>query len=404
MGNEFIKEVKRIAAITIAFAFLFSWTYILRGNIRQKEEESLNVDVVKLAPVVSNTPTPVPTIKPSPTPKEIEYSIELKNKVEIGSEVLAQGIDLSVFKSYNPSTIAAIAVPGTRMYYPICFPFDKAKPDEWLDKNFSLKHSYHGVIYLDSINNPQLSDSINSLYGHNMKDGSMFADINKYLKDKKYIKANPDLFLITEDEISIYSAIGVMRVPQNEGEYRRTGFDKPSDYEKFYASILSKSITLADAPVNTDSVLELITCSPNHNYRTILFLSKILTIPNVVIENNDMSSEVESLTKGNKNYHTLYSNIIKLNSENDMLFITDKNDKTYAWTKEELEEKYKNQLGLETQYISGYKKFENDGVSFSVISVNGSSYLILKGLDVKSVEEIEILYIPKNEIKVKRLQ
>lgn len=402
MGNDFIREVRKMAAIIISFAFLFSWIHILKNNILQQEEQPENIEIVKVTPKPSVTPSPSPSPTPTPIEKK-EYIIELSDETEISKKVTAQGIDLNIFNLYNSSTVAAIAIPGTRIYYPVCFPFDKNNPGEWLEKNFSLKHSYHGVIYLDSTNNPELDDSINTIYGHNMKDGSMFAGVNRYLKDEKYIKDNSSLFLITESEISIYSAIGILQVKQEDETYRKTSLDSTSAYEIFFRNILEKSKYLAENPLNTGNILELITCSSNHNYRTILFLSKTATIPNVLDEKKDMTAEVEILTKENKNYSSLYSNFVKINSEDDILLITDKDDNEYVWTKDTLEEKYREQLGLNSKYISGYGEFNIEGASFSIYSLNGELYLISKIGNIDNAVEFKISYIPKDEIKVKKL-
>jgi hypothetical protein len=86
-----------------------------------------------------------------------------------------------------------------------------------------------------------------------------------------------------------------------------------------------------------------------------------------------------------------------------MLFITDKDDNNYVWTKDELDEKYKEQLGLDAKYVSGSNGFGNNGIMFSVYTINGEAYFISKEGEVKKASEIKISYVPKNEIKTKKI-
>ncbi|MFR2213338.1 MAG: sortase domain-bontaining protein [Ruminococcus sp.] len=71
----------------------------------------------------------------------------------------------------NPEIIAWIRIPDTRIDYPVV---------QGTDNEYYLKHTFKktehvaGSIFLDKDNSPDFSNRKSILYGHNMKDGSMF--------------------------------------------------------------------------------------------------------------------------------------------------------------------------------------------------------------------------------------
>ena len=90
----------------------------------------------------------------------------------------------------NPDTVGWIFIPGTKVNYPVLQTPDN--PDYYLTRDFYKQDAKHGAIYareVCDVNKP--SDNI-TIYGHHMRDGSMFADIMDYqhksfYEDHKYI-------------------------------------------------------------------------------------------------------------------------------------------------------------------------------------------------------------------------
>ena len=56
-----------------------------------------------------------------------------------------------------------------------------------------------GAIFLDSDNSADFSDDKNIIYGHNMKDGSMFRGLRNFLDDE-FLKEHHILYLYLPDE------------------------------------------------------------------------------------------------------------------------------------------------------------------------------------------------------------
>ena len=104
-------------------------------------------------------------------------------------------------ESINPDIYAWITIPGTKVDYPIL----QCKDDE----NFYLTHdaqkneSAYGAIYTQSYNKDDFSDFNTVIYGHNMRNGSMFGDLDKYRKEDFFNK-NQDIYIYQPDRTLQY--------------------------------------------------------------------------------------------------------------------------------------------------------------------------------------------------------
>jgi len=101
----------------------------------------------------------------------------------------------------NPDIYAWITIPGTRVDYPVLQHPEEL--DYYLDYNIDGTRGYPGCIYTQMMNSKDFTDPNTVLYGHNMKDGSMFADLH-YYGDSEFFGEHPYVFIYTEDSILVY--------------------------------------------------------------------------------------------------------------------------------------------------------------------------------------------------------
>ena len=81
-------------------------------------------------------------------------------------------------QSVNPDVYAWITVPGTEIDYPILqHPSDNSY---YLMHNIDGSYGYPGCIYTENLNSKDFTDNNTVIYGHNMKNGSMFAQLHKF--------------------------------------------------------------------------------------------------------------------------------------------------------------------------------------------------------------------------------
>ena len=94
------------------------------------------------------------------------------------------------FSTQNDDAVAYLDVPGTKIQYPVV----QGKDNEYyVTHTFAKKRRAAGAIFVDAWNNSDFSDFNTVIYGHNMKDGSMFSGLREYrhasfLRDHKYIE------------------------------------------------------------------------------------------------------------------------------------------------------------------------------------------------------------------------
>lgn len=88
-----------------------------------------------------------------------------------------QSAEVTQLQKDNSDTVGFLYIPGTNIQYPI---MQGADNDYYMTRTFKKQKNASGAIFLDCWNMPDFTDFNTVIYGHNMKDGSMFSDLRKY--------------------------------------------------------------------------------------------------------------------------------------------------------------------------------------------------------------------------------
>ena len=104
----------------------------------------------------------------------------------------------------NSDCIGWLSIDGTNINYPVMH--TPSDPQKYLRRNFYGKYSQSGVPFLDG--RCDLQNLI--IYGHNMKNGTMFADLKKYV-DRDFLNAHRAVKFETVDGIRYFTVIEVLR-------------------------------------------------------------------------------------------------------------------------------------------------------------------------------------------------
>lgn len=137
----------------------------------------------------------------STEPKE---AVDVKSKPKTAKITSKQVIDFQSLKKRNGEAVAWINIPDTAIDYPIVYA--KKNNTKYLKKNFDGKEDSHGTLFFEKGCIPGVSDSNLLIYGHNMKDGSMFSGLLPY-RQKTYLEANSYACMFTEDANYLYKAV-----------------------------------------------------------------------------------------------------------------------------------------------------------------------------------------------------
>lgn len=127
---------------------------------------------------------------------EIEDTKPLDPIAERGIEIPAKALDWEQIIAANSDIYAWIYIPGTNVDYPI---LQSATDDSYyLEHNLDGSKGYPGCIYTESYNSKDFTDHNTVIYGHNMKDGSMFHTLHSF-EDKNFFEENRYAFVYMPD-------------------------------------------------------------------------------------------------------------------------------------------------------------------------------------------------------------
>jgi len=198
------------------------------------------------------------------------------NGIEVPQEPpYVSPIDFEYWKSVNPDVIGYIKVPGTNIDYPILY--DAEDNLRYLHESIDGEQTVHGSIYLDQLAHPDFTGKNNLIYGHHMKDGSMFKDVVKY-KDEKYLKKHKTVYIYLPDREIKLRAIAAF-YGEADGSSRQVKFDTDEEFAAFVESRLSKAGNKQKLPEGgfegISQLFCLVTCSYEfNNARTFLYCIK----------------------------------------------------------------------------------------------------------------------------------
>lgn len=141
-----------------------------------------------------------------------EFTGEIEGEAPtIPSDVLTEAeespIDFGKLQSYNPELYAWIRIPGTVIDYPVA---QHAGDDQlyYLHHDLYGTPQFAGCIYSEEPSATDFSDPVTVLYGHNMKNGSMFQNLHLF-RDEDFFKEHEYCYVYTPDETLIYHIYSV---------------------------------------------------------------------------------------------------------------------------------------------------------------------------------------------------
>jgi sortase B len=174
--------------------------------------------------------------------------------------------------SVNPEVVGWIKIGDTRIDYPVV----KTENNEYyLNHNIYKESSRAGSVFMDYRNDYEAKDLHTILYGHTMKDGSMFTDLIKYKSQEFYLK-NPVINFSTLYEDLLWEIFSIY-VTDTEFYYIKTDFESSYDYKVFIEKIRKRSLYNTGVTASEkDNILTLSTCSYDFkNARLVIHARKI---------------------------------------------------------------------------------------------------------------------------------
>lgn len=230
----------------------------------------------QVTPAFSLYPTPAPPQTPgspvegpqqsaSPSPAAT-YTVEELNGIARADDVLPV-LAYEEVRAINPDVIGWIAIPGTTIDYPVVRGSDN---EYYLGRNVEKKESSYGSVFMDFRNaDPEQQRHI-ILYGHNMKNGTMFHDLMNY-KQKDFFNENRFIYFTWDGVQTVWEIYLATIIPFTEGytiNYIGTRFAGDENFTTYMADMMAYAGTVSPSIVDhsititaADQVLTLSTCT-----------------------------------------------------------------------------------------------------------------------------------------------
>ena len=159
-----------------------------------------------------------------------------------------------------------IEIPNTKINYPVVQTEDN---EYYLKHNFKNESNMSGTIFVDYRNNIDEDKNI-ILYGHNMRNGSMFNNITKF-KEDSFFNDNDTINIIRNNTLYQYEIFSVY-VEDESKVTLDTEFIDDEAFVKYVSNEGSKSMYNKDITISKeDKIITLVTCSYEYDgARTVL--------------------------------------------------------------------------------------------------------------------------------------
>jgi sortase B len=199
---------------------------------------------------------------------------------EMGITIPEKNLDWEALHEENADIYAWIYVPDTDVDYPVLqHPTDNSY---YLNYNIDGTKGYPGCIYTEDYNRKDFSDIHTVIYGHNLRNGQMFATLHNF-EDEEVFAGDHYIFIYTEDDVFVYRIFAAYEYPSI---HLLANYDFTNEY--VYADFL-KSIYEADGRVanirqdvevtTENRILTLSTCTKDSNENLRFLVTGVLLNP-----------------------------------------------------------------------------------------------------------------------------
>lgn len=212
------------------------------------KEKTAGETYEKLRETVRATPSPTGEKQESEPTAEPEKTIEIP-------------IDFQTLQAENPDIYAWIEIPGTAIDYPVVQ--REGDNSYYLSHNTDGEEDAAGAIFTEDYNSKTFQDPNTVLYGHNMKNGSMFQNLHSYA-DRSFFDEHREVIVYIPDAVLHYKIFAAY-LYDSRHLLQSFDFSDPTVMRNYLESIQSLRSMNANIDTgmefdSTDRILTLSTC------------------------------------------------------------------------------------------------------------------------------------------------
>lgn len=190
-----------------------------------------------------------------------EFNKENEDKKEIEKE-----ISYKKLKEINEDYMAWLNIENTNISGPIVMPKNRDN-EKYLHTDFNGNKSYAGTLFIDAFSNKEINQDNLIIYGHNMKNRTMFGNLRKF-KNKDFFNEHKYIEIYSEKEKKVYEVIGIREVNSdiNTLTYKLEDINN----EEYIEKLKSEAINFREIKDINNQILTLSTCVGDSSKRLVL--------------------------------------------------------------------------------------------------------------------------------------
>lgn len=267
MGAQMTKVQKialSIACATILVAGFMLFKTLREYKIAQDEYKELNQYVTETASLATTSLDEVSdqlienVVEDDPEEvQEEEYAFVENHNREDFPEL---EVDLDGLRKINPQVVGWLYVGSVGISYPVVQDPTDENNEYYLHHTLEGKENSSGSIFMDWEVDPNLTSWNTFIYGHNMKNGSMFGSLKKLINNKKLYEQDPYIYFFKDDGIYRYKIYSFyLDTPDTKMYYT---CDTLKEYRAYVRTAVEKSVVDCDTEINEKiNSMTLVTCS-----------------------------------------------------------------------------------------------------------------------------------------------
>lgn len=184
-------------------------------------------------------------------------------------------VDFETLRKTNTDICAWISVPGANVDYPVLRNESAENPHDayYLQHTVERASGLPGAIYIEPCNAADFTDPVTVIYGHHMKNGTMFGSLHEFQNDA-FFEENTDACIVTPERTYVYRIFAEVVYDDRHimGSY---DFSSEEDYQEFLDSLKEnrdmRDIIREDADVTPEErIIVLSTCVKGEDDRRLL--------------------------------------------------------------------------------------------------------------------------------------
>lgn len=208
------KAIRILLLVVFAGIFLLSAYQVGDYYYARYQSEKMQEALIQQA---------VTVVTPPPPPEEDS------TQATEPAEQAPIAVDFEALAAENPDVIGWIYLENTCIHYPV---MQSINNDYYLHRLFDKTWSWPGTPFADYRHSGDFTDFQTTVYGHNMKNGTMFAPITQY-QDQSFYEENPVMWLLTpQGDYKVELIAGILTDDYGIAEMSTVGFEEAEEFLK----------------------------------------------------------------------------------------------------------------------------------------------------------------------------